>query len=170
LKKDLKISTSKEKVARARRRQVCRKLNSRSTQRLPLSLWVPLERLRQSTAKRSARSVWLLVGSTPASSRNTHRLSISRTTSRTSAPASSSAPSKNINSSISTKKKKRGRCSVGPAPHYYFVKYFSGKESNRTISFLSIDRVSYWLIASFSSQRNLPKIDIFNIPCESKFY
>jgi hypothetical protein len=49
-----------------------------STNRFPLLLAVPSERLRHWTPKRKARSARLLVGSTPWWDRNTHNESISR--------------------------------------------------------------------------------------------
>ena len=51
-------------------RQVSRMVSRVSTKRLPDSLWVPNEVLRQMTAWRSERSPRLLVGSKPGSSRN----------------------------------------------------------------------------------------------------
>src|SRR6476469_4030946 len=48
-----------------------------STNRLPLSLFVPNDFLRRSTARRSARSALLLVGSMPSTSTNLHKLLLS---------------------------------------------------------------------------------------------
>ena len=61
----------------------------RSTQRLPLSLSVPLEHLRHITAKRKALSARLLVGSTPDSRRKTHSEANSRCKRLAKRPASS---------------------------------------------------------------------------------
>ena len=61
----------------------------RSTHRLPLTLAVPWERLRQRTPNRKARSARLFVGSTPCWARKTQSESISRSRRRANRPASS---------------------------------------------------------------------------------
>ena len=58
-------STSTVYVDLVRKRHVSRSDRMRSTQRLPLMLAVPRERLRQRTPNRKARSARLFVGSTP---------------------------------------------------------------------------------------------------------
>src|SRR5215470_13326227 len=82
-------STRTLEVDRAWRRHVSLSDRIRSTHRLPLSLAVPRERLRQSTPKRNALSARLFVGSTPHWLRNTHSESISRSRRRVNRPASS---------------------------------------------------------------------------------
>jgi len=81
-------SASSGKVALARRRQVSLNDRMRSTQRFPFSLRVPRLRFRHGTAKRSARSARLLVGSTPSCARKVHSESSRRTIRRASLPAS----------------------------------------------------------------------------------
>src|SRR5215510_8705576 len=64
-KKLVMASTSTVYVDLTRKRHVSRSDRIRSTQRLPLALAVPRDRLRQRTPNRKARSARLLVASTP---------------------------------------------------------------------------------------------------------
>lgn len=60
-----RVSVRKSRVCRCCWRQVSTMARSVSTKRLPESLWVPNESLRQMSAWRSDCSARLLVGSTP---------------------------------------------------------------------------------------------------------
>jgi hypothetical protein len=66
------LARTNDNTLRFRWRHVSTTLNSVSTKRLPLALGVPNDSFRQITAGRNARSLALLVGSTPGVVTNVH--------------------------------------------------------------------------------------------------